>query len=119
MWTTRHARGYPRAGLSTARGLPTQRNVLFDAGRFTDFLLDTYSARKLGKTSTHNAGRGGALTTVTTSNFYLEPGTHTPDEIIASVDQGLFLTDLIGLPRTSPRAISRAARAASGLRMGG
>ncbi len=88
--------GLPASRPFDGEGLPTQRNVLFDAGRFTDFLLDTYSARKLGKTSTHSAGRGGALTTVTTSNFYLEPGTHTPDELIASVDQGLFLTDLIG-----------------------
>ena len=53
--------GLPASRPFDGEGLPTQRNVLFDAGRFTDFLLDTYSARKLGKTSTHSAGRGGEV----------------------------------------------------------
>ncbi|MAG37529.1 MAG: hypothetical protein CL878_14935 [Dehalococcoidia bacterium] len=88
--------GLPSSRPFDAEGLPTQRNVLFDAGRFTDFLMDTYSSRKLGKASTHSAGRGSARTSVTTTNFYLESGNHAPEEIIASVDNGLFLTDLIG-----------------------
>src|SRR5262249_31997590 len=38
---------------------------------------------------------GGGVT-VGFTNLYLEPGSHTPDEIIASVDRGLYVTELIG-----------------------
>ena len=80
-----------------AEGLPTRRKVVVDAGRLTSYLLDTYSARRLQLTSTGNAFRsaGDAPTTAPT-NFYLEAGQHSPAEIIASVDRGLLVTELIG-----------------------
>ena len=36
------------------------------------------------------------LISVGTSNLLLLPGTSTPEEIIASVDDGLYLTELLG-----------------------
>jgi PmbA protein len=74
-------------------GLPTRRNVLVDRGRLTSYVLDTYSARKLGLQSTGNAVRGGGAST---TNLWLEPGAKTPEEIIASTPRGLYVTELIG-----------------------
>jgi PmbA protein len=60
------------------------------------YLLDTYSARKLGMSSTHHAARDGSGVGVATTNLMLLPGTATPEELIASVENGLYVTELIG-----------------------
>ena len=60
-------------------------------------LLDTYTGRKLGMRSTGNAARSaGEAPGVSPTNFYMVPGTATPEEIIASVPSGLYVTGLIG-----------------------
>jgi PmbA protein len=74
-------------------GLPTRQNVLVDRGRLATYVLDTYSARKLGLRSTGNGLRGGGAST---TNLWLEPGTQTPEQIIASTKRGLYVTELIG-----------------------
>jgi PmbA protein len=78
-------------------GLPSRRTVLVDRGVLSSYLLDTYSARRLGLTATGHAARedGGGVT-VGYTNLYLEPGSWTPEEIIRSVDRGLYVTELIG-----------------------
>ncbi len=80
-----------------AEGLPTRKTMVIQNGRLENYLLDTYTARKLGMKSTGNASRGlvGAVG-VEAGNFYLEPGTHTPDEIIRSVSKGLLVTEVLG-----------------------
>jgi PmbA protein len=77
-------------------GLATRRTVLVGEGTLQSYLLDTYSARKLGMTSTHHASRDGAGVSVGTTNLMLLPGTATPEELIGSVKQGLYVTELIG-----------------------
>lgn len=78
-------------------GLPTRRTPVVERGVLRNYLLDTYSARKLGMRSTGNAARSaGDTPSVSPTNFYLLPGTATPEEIIASVPKGLYVTSLIG-----------------------
>jgi PmbA protein len=77
-------------------GLATRRVALVAEGVLASYLLDTYSARKLGLTSTHHAARDGAGVTVATTNLMLLPGSATPDELIRSVANGLYVTELIG-----------------------
>lgn len=78
-------------------GLPSRRNVVVENGALRSYLLNTYSARKLGLKSTHNASRGLAGTPgIGCGNLYLEPGTQTPDEIIAGIQAGLYVTSLMG-----------------------
>ena len=59
-------------------------------------MLDTYSGKKLGLPSTHHAARDGSGVSVSTTNFYLAAGESDPAELIKSVKNGLFVTELIG-----------------------
>jgi len=78
-------------------GLATNRKSLVERGVLMTYLLDSYSARKLKLQPTGNASRGvGDSPGVSTTNLYLEPGTHSPQEIIVSVKHGLYVTELIG-----------------------
>jgi PmbA protein len=78
-------------------GLPSRRNVLVRGGVLETYLLNTYAARKLGLKSTHNAARGLAgAPGIGCGNLYLELGSLTPEEIIAQVQKGLYVTGLMG-----------------------
>jgi PmbA protein len=78
-------------------GLPTRKTTVVDRGMLKSYLLDTYSGRKLGLPSTGNASRSvGENPSVGPTNFYLAPGTKTAQDIIKTVKQGLYVTDLIG-----------------------
>ena len=78
-------------------GLPSRRTVVVEAGVLRNYLLNTYTARKLGLQSTHNASRGLAGTPgIGCGNLYLEPGTQTPEEIIGEIPAGLYVTSLMG-----------------------
>jgi PmbA protein len=78
-------------------GLPTRRTTVVERGVLKSYLLDTYSGRKLGLASTGNASRSvGENPSVGPTNFYLAPGTKTAQDIIKTVKQGLYVTDLIG-----------------------
>jgi PmbA protein len=78
-------------------GLPTRRTVVIQDGVLESYLLNSYTGRKLGMKSTGNAGRGlvGAPT-VESGNLYIEPGEHSPEEIIKSISKGFYVTELIG-----------------------
>ncbi|MGH9862552.1 MAG: TldD/PmbA family protein [Candidatus Acidiferrales bacterium] len=73
-------------------GVACRKTVVVENGVLHNYLCGTYSARKLGRRSTGNgAGNGEAPT-----NFYLAAGPHTPEVIIDSVAQGLYVTRLLG-----------------------
>ncbi len=79
-------------------GQPTRRNTIVENGELKTWLLDTYSGRKLGLDSTGSAARGtGSAPRVGTTNLWLEPGEKTLDEMIAELDRGLIVTELIGM----------------------
>jgi PmbA protein len=78
-------------------GLPTRKTTVVERGILKSYLLDTYSGRKLGLASTGNASRSvGENPSVGPTNFYLAPGTKTAQDIIKTVKQGLYVTELIG-----------------------
>jgi PmbA protein len=80
-----------------SEGLPVNKKAVVENGFLRSYLLDTYSGKKLNMASTGNASRSiGEPPGVAPTNFYLAPGHHTPDEIIHSVKQGLYLTETIG-----------------------
>jgi len=80
-----------------AEGLATRRTVVVERGVLRSYLLDTYAARKLALASTGSAARSvGDVPSASPTNFHLEAGAHTPEQIIASVPRGLYVTGLSG-----------------------
>jgi PmbA protein len=78
-------------------GLPTRRTVLVERGILKNYVLNTYTARKLNMKSTGNASRGLAGNPgIGAGNFFLEPGAITPRELIADIKSGLFVTETMG-----------------------
>ena len=77
-------------------GLSVERRTVVGAGTLDSYLLDTYSARKLGLASTHHASRTGSGVGVATTNLALQPGDASPAELIRSVRSGFYVTELIG-----------------------
>lgn len=78
-------------------GLPTRKKRVVDAGVLRSYLLDSYTARKLKLRPTGNGTRGvGDPPGVAPTNFRLLPGSVSPREIIGSVDDGFYVTELIG-----------------------
>jgi PmbA protein len=78
-------------------GLPTRRTAIIRDGVLVSYLLDTYTGRKLGMASTGNASRSlGQPPTVAPTNCHIVPGPYSPEQIIRSVDRGLYVTEMIG-----------------------
>ncbi len=78
-------------------GLPTRRTVLIENGVLRSYLLNSYAGRKLGLPSTASAVRGLAGNPgIGTHNLFLPAGDQTPEQIIAAIPQGLYLTEFLG-----------------------
>ena len=77
-------------------GLRSRKNVIVEAGTLKGFLLDSYSARKLGRESTASAGRSGGSIGASTSNFILAAGATKAADIVKSTARGLYVTELMG-----------------------
>ena len=78
-------------------GVASTRRTLVEKGVLRSYLLDSYSARRLGlRTTGHAARAAGDAPGVSPTNLYLEAGPHAPEAIIGSVAKGLYVTELIG-----------------------
>src|SRR2546430_7039138 len=78
-------------------GVPTRRTVVVENGVLKSYLLNSYSARKLRLQTTANASRGLAGTPgIGPGNYFLQPGTKPPKELIAGIPQGLYVTEFLG-----------------------
>jgi len=78
-------------------GVPTRRKVVIENGVLTSYLLNTYTAKKLGLKTTGNASRGLAGTPgIGPGNYFLQAGTKTPREIISGIQEGLYVTEFLG-----------------------
>jgi PmbA protein len=71
-----------------AEGVKSRKNMVVENGILRTYLLSSYQGRKLSMKTT---GSSGGI-----SNFYMVPGSNSLDEIISSIDEGLFLTALSG-----------------------
>ncbi|MEK7693550.1 MAG: TldD/PmbA family protein [Chloroflexota bacterium] len=77
-------------------GVRKRRNVLVDGGVFKQFLFDSYYARRTGRRTTGSASRMGDQIGVGTGNLIWQAGEGDPAAMVASIQDGLYLTDLMG-----------------------
>jgi TldD protein len=79
-------------------GTPTQCTMLIENGVLRGYLQDKLNARLMGVRPTGNGRRESfaALTLPRMTNTYMLPGSHAPEEIIASVDKGLYCRNFGG-----------------------
>jgi PmbA protein len=93
--------GTTRGGFGSSpfdgEGIPTRRTVIIENGQLKSYLLNTYTAKKLKLATTGNASRGLAGTPgIGVGNFFLEPGTRDPKQMIADIPDGLYVTEFLG-----------------------
>ena len=79
-------------------GVKGQKTVLIENGKLMNFMYDKHNAALMGKASTGNGRREGysSLPIPRMTNTYLKPGIYNPDEIIASVADGIYAVDFSG-----------------------
>lgn len=78
-------------------GIPTRRTIVIEDGVLKSYLLNTYTAKKLGLQTTANASRGLAGTPgIGPGNYFLQPGAKTPQQIIGEIKEGLYVTEFLG-----------------------
>jgi len=81
-----------------AEGVAPERRALVADGTLTTWILDSATARELGRKTTGHAQRGVSSTpSPGASNLHLEPGRASPAELIADISAGFYVTDLIGM----------------------
>jgi len=77
-------------------GLDSRRTFVVKDGILESYLLDCYSARKLGLEPTASASRAGGSIGPSTTNFILAAGQVSPAEVIARTERGLLVTEMMG-----------------------
>lgn len=84
-------------------GVATSKTVLIQDGVLQGYLHNTYTAAKAGVKSTGNGVRGSFKGTpeVGTTNFYIQPGQSSPDELF-NIDKGFYLTEVMGMHTANP-----------------
>ncbi len=81
-----------------AEGLANGALNFVDDGVLKSWVLDLSAARKLGLQSTGRASRGTSSPPApATTNLYLTAGTLSPEELMADVKSGFYVTNLMGM----------------------
>ena len=79
-------------------GTPAQKNVLIENGVLKSYMIDKFNARRMGMTSTGNARRQSYAYTPTSrmTNTYIANGEDKNEDIIKSIEYGLFAKEMGG-----------------------
>lgn len=85
-------------------GNPTSATRLIDEGVFQAVIHDAYTADKDGTDSTGNAMRGSHTSAphLAPSNFYIQPGPDSAEDVIAGVEKGLYVVNTMNTHSINP-----------------
>lgn len=78
-------------------GVPCQTIEVVKNGVFTGFFHNLRSANFFKQAPTGNGFRHGASTSVSPVNLHVQEGNQTEDEIIATIENGIYITEVNGL----------------------
>jgi PmbA protein len=111
----------PAAAPFDDEGVPTGRTELIGSGVLNGFLHNTYTARRGGTVSTGNASRGGYRTTpgVGTSNFFIDAGSSSFEDILRAAEGGVLIQDVSGVHSGANPISGEFSVGATGLRISG
>jgi PmbA protein len=89
----------PASAPFDGEGSPSRRTPLIEGGLLLTFLFDARTARKAGRKTTANAGRGSYRTppSVAANNLILDPGGESLEGLVRRAGDGLYVTDVAGL----------------------
>lgn len=79
-------------------GTPAQKNVLIENGVLKSYMIDKFNARRMGMAPTGSSRRQSFAYTPTSrmTNTYIAPGTDKNEDIIASMEYGLYAKEMGG-----------------------
>lgn len=77
-------------------GVLGEKLVMVEDGVLAHWLLSSSVARELGLQTNGRGSRGGTSVNPSATNFALEPGTMAPEDMIASVKNGFYVTEVFG-----------------------
>lgn len=79
-------------------GTPARRNVLIENGVLKNYMVDRFNGRRMGMPSTGSARRQSYayVTTSRMTNTYIAPGTDRNEDIIGSIEYGLYAKEMGG-----------------------
>jgi len=111
----------PGAAPFDDEGVATRETPLIDRGRLSGFLHNTYTARRGGKLSTGNAGRGGYRTPpgVAPSNLFLRPGDRDLEALVGLAGDGVYIQEVAGVHSGANPVSGEFSVGATGLRITG
>jgi len=79
-------------------GVANKKTLLVENGVLKTWLLDIRSANKLGLATTGHATRGlSSPPSPSTSNLALQPGPLSPQELMADIKNGFYVTEVFGM----------------------
>ena len=80
-------------------GVATVKTYLIQDGKLNTLLHNLKTANKAGVKSTGNGFKASYASPISVSptNFYIEPGVNSVEEMTKKIDKGLIITDLAGL----------------------
>jgi PmbA protein len=77
-------------------GVTGKRLAMIEDGVLQHWFLSTSTANELGLKTNGRGARGGTSVNPASTNLALEPGDISPEELIRSVGNGFYITELIG-----------------------
>ena len=85
-------------------GVPQRDTRLVSGGVLEGFLYDSYWGKRMGVDSTGNAVRGGVKgpPRLGVHNLCIEPGSNSPEELLAGVGRGVLITEVMGVHSANP-----------------
>lgn len=85
-------------------GVPGRKTLVIEGGVLKEYLYDHYSAAREGRVSTGNARRSSyrSLPVIGASNLILQAGENSPAKLMADMDRGFYITEVMGMHMVNP-----------------